>query len=70
MRYVTGALAIVLLVAIAIFAVQNLDAVEVSFLTWSVNMPKVFVILGTYVLGMLSGWGLVELLKAFFRSGG
>ncbi len=70
MRYVTGALAIVLLVAIAIFAVQNLEAVEVSFLTWSVNMPKVFVILGTYVLGMLSGWGLVELLKAFFRSGG
>ncbi len=70
MRYVTGALAIVLLLAIVIFAVQNLEAVEVSFLAWSVNMPKVFMILGTYVLGMLSGWGSVELLKAFFRSGG
>jgi len=63
MRYVRITIAIVLLVLIIVFAVQNRESVEVSFLTWSVNAPMVFVILGTYLLGMVSGWGLVELLK-------
>jgi uncharacterized integral membrane protein len=70
MHYVTGALVVVLLVAIAIFAIQNLEAVEVSFLFWSVNMSKVFVILGTYVLGMATGGGLVAAMKWFFQDGG
>jgi uncharacterized integral membrane protein len=63
MRYVTGTIAIVLLLAVLVFAVQNRAAVDVSFLAWSFSVPKVFLILGTYVLGMLSGWGAVELLK-------
>jgi hypothetical protein len=29
-------------------------------------MPKVFLILGTYILGMLSGWGLLALVKKAF----
>ena len=33
----------------------------------SVNAPMVFVILGTYLLGMVSGWGLVEVLKRTLR---
>jgi uncharacterized integral membrane protein len=64
MRYVTGAAAILLFLLVAIFAFQNRDAMDVTFLAWSLSMPKVFFILGTYVLGMLSGWGLVELVKA------
>jgi uncharacterized integral membrane protein len=60
----------VLLVAIGIFAIQNLEAVEVSFLFWSVSMSKVFVILGTYVLGMATGGGLVAAMKWFFQDGG
>jgi uncharacterized integral membrane protein len=67
MRYVTGALAAIVLIAIVAFALQNLAAVEVSFLTWSVNVPKVVLILATYVLGMLSGWGVVELVRLFLR---
>jgi uncharacterized integral membrane protein len=67
MHYVTGALVVVLLVAIGIFSVQNLAAVDVSFLAWSFSTPKIFLILGTYVLGMFSGWGLVELVKTAFR---
>jgi uncharacterized integral membrane protein len=63
MRYVTGALAVVLLIAVLAFAIQNREAVSVSFLFWSLSIPKVFLILGTYVLGMLSGWGAVELVK-------
>ncbi len=66
MKYVTGTIAVVLLILIVIFAVQNRDAVDVTFLAWSASTPKVLLILGTYVLGMLSGWGLVELLKRAF----
>jgi uncharacterized integral membrane protein len=64
MRYVTGAIAILMLILICIFAFQNRESMDVAFLAWSMSMPKVFFILGTYMLGMLSGWGLVELVKA------
>jgi uncharacterized integral membrane protein len=63
MRYVTGTIAILLFLIVIIFAFQNRAAMDVTFLAWSLSMPKVFFILGTYVLGMLSGWGLVELVK-------
>ena len=63
MRYVTGAIAILLLLAVLAFSIQNRESVGVSFLSWSTSLPKIFLILGTYVLGMVSGWGLVALLK-------
>jgi uncharacterized integral membrane protein len=46
----------VLLLAVLVFAAQNRDTVGVSFLVWSLSISEVFLILGTYVLGMLSGW--------------
>ncbi len=67
MRYVTGAIAAVALLAIAIFAIQNLAAVEVSFLVWSISISKCVVILGAYLFGMVSGWGLMELIKHLFQ---
>lgn len=67
MRYVRITIAVLLLVAMIAFAAQNLESVQVSFLKWSVNAPQVFIILGTYVLGMVTGWGLVELLKRTLR---
>ena len=67
MRYVIGVVVGVLLLAILIFAIQNLAAVDVSFLVWSINIPKVVVILGSYVLGMVTGWGLVEVIKLAVR---
>lgn len=70
MRYVTGTLAAILLLLVVIFAIQNLESVEVAFLGWSAQMPKIVLILGTYVLGMFSGWGVVELVKLFLREGG
>jgi uncharacterized integral membrane protein len=66
MRYVTGTLAVLLLAAISIFSFQNRSSVDVSLLFWSVSIPKVFLILGTYLLGMASGWGLLELVKRAF----
>ncbi|MGA2705305.1 MAG: LapA family protein [Isosphaeraceae bacterium] len=66
MRYGVAAVWTLLLAVIVIFSVQNRAWVDVSFLHWSMSMPTVFLILGTYVLGMLSGWGLVELIKRLF----
>lgn len=66
MRYVTGALTGIFLLLVLIFAVQNRAAVDVSFLVWSFTTPKVLLILATYVLGMFSGWGVVEFLKRAF----
>jgi lipopolysaccharide assembly protein A len=66
MRYVTGSLAVLLLVAIVVFSIQKRAAIDVSFLVWSVSIPKVFLILGTYLLGMVSGWGLLQLMKKAF----
>ena len=66
MRYVVAAISILLFLLVLIFSIQNLASVDVAFLRWSISMPKVFLILGTYVLGMLTGWGLVELIKRAF----
>jgi uncharacterized integral membrane protein len=63
MRYVTGTLAVLLLAAIVVFSIQNLASVDVSFLAWSVSIPKVFLILGTYLLGMVTGWGILGLIR-------
>jgi putative membrane protein len=63
MKYVTGTLAVLFFIITLIFAIQNLELVDVSLLTWSMKIRKVFLILGTYVLGMLTGWGAVELIK-------
>ena len=67
MHYVTGALAVLLAVIVLAFAIQNLESVQVSLLFWSMSLPKIILILGTYVLGMLTGWGLVELIKRFWK---
>jgi uncharacterized integral membrane protein len=67
MNYVTGTLAVVLLIAIAAFSFQNRDPVDVTFFLWSLSMPKVFLILGTFLLGMLAGWGLLTVVKKALR---
>lgn len=68
MRYVTISLAAIALLAIIVFSIQNLEAIDVSFLFWSASTSKVVVILGAYLLGMVSGWGLVEMLKRVVQS--
>ena len=68
MRYIKGALAIIVLAVIVIFAVQNLEAIKVSFLSWSMNVPKFLVIIGNYVLGMITGAWLFDFLKHLLKS--
>ena len=68
LQYITTALAIIAILIIGIFAIQNLGPVEVAFLFWSASVSKIVVILGTYVLGMLTGGGLLHLLKGYLNA--
>ena len=66
MSYVKGTVVVLLLVAVLVLAIQNRADVDVSFLFWTFRSPKILLILGTYVFGMLSGWGVLELIKRVF----
>ena len=68
MHYVPTALAIIAIVLVAIFAIQNVQIVEVDFLFWSMKLSKFLVILGAYFMGMLTGWGIVEVMKRYLAS--
>jgi uncharacterized integral membrane protein len=63
MRYVTGSLAVLLLFLVVAFSIQNREPVAVWLLFWSMSIPKVFLILGTFLLGMAFSWGLLVLIK-------
>jgi putative membrane protein len=67
MRYVTTAILIVLSLVVLTFAIQNREPVDVAFLMWSMSLRKIYLVLGTYVLGMISGWGVVEIAKRLLQ---
>jgi len=56
-------LAIALGIIVLIFSLQNMSSVDVNFLIWSAKIPTVMLILGTYLLGMFSGWALLAIFK-------
>ena len=59
---------LILLVGVtAIFAVQNLQTITVSFLSWSVTLPIALVVIGVYALGMASGGGMLAFLRWTMR---
>ena len=47
---------IILLIVLAIFAVQNTQRVTISFLFWDVTTSAVLTILISFVIGFLIGW--------------
>jgi lipopolysaccharide assembly protein A len=67
MRYIKGGLAVLALLAMIIFAIQNLEMIKVSFLSWSLSIPQVVVIAGTYILGMITGAWLFDFLKMLLK---
>ena len=68
MHYVSIVLTIAAVVIVAIFAIQNLQIVEVDFLFWSMKLSKFLVILVAYVMGMLTGWGVVAVVKRYMAA--
>lgn len=45
-----------------VFAFQNITTVTVSFLTWSATVPLAMVVIATYILGAVTGGGVLWLL--------
>ncbi len=48
--------AIVLLVLLVIFSIQNTQPVDVRFLLWTVSTSAVLSILVSFLIGFLVGW--------------
>ena len=58
---------LILIGAIAIFAYQNSGAVPVQFLQWETSTTLAVVVGASYLLGMLSGWTVVGMLRRSFN---
>jgi uncharacterized integral membrane protein len=54
---------VILVGAIAIFAYQNSEPVNVLFLKWGMTTTLAAVAGAGYLLGMLSGWSVVGLFR-------
>ncbi len=67
MRTVQAIILVIFLGAVLIFAIQNTQPVTVWFLKVSVTAPVALLVLTIYVLGMLSGWTVVAILKESIR---
>lgn len=67
MRIAYAAVLIFFGVALAIFCVQNLQTISLVFLGWKLSLPLPLLLLGLYVLGMVSGWSLFSFLKRSLR---
>lgn len=67
MRYVYVALIALFTLAVLSFKVQNLDAVTVTLFSASTTLPVSVLVVGVYVLGMLTGGFLVSLLRSWLR---
>ncbi|EXI69735.1 MAG: hypothetical protein AW08_00228 [Candidatus Accumulibacter adjunctus] len=68
MRYVYIGLVVVATAIVLLFKVQNLTAVTVSLLGMSVTIPVFLLVIGIYLLGMLTGSSLLALLRGWIRN--
>ena len=67
MRYAHIFLIALAAVVLLVFKIQNLSSVTVSFLGADFTMPVSFLILGVYVLGMLTGSSVYGLLRSWTK---
>jgi uncharacterized integral membrane protein len=67
MRYIYIALVVLVTAAVLLFKFQNLSSVTISFLSMNLTLPVSLMVLGVYVLGMVTGGALVGLLRGWVR---
>ena len=67
MRHVYIGLIVVFTAIVLLFKVQNVEAVTVTLFSASVTLPVSVLVVGVYVLGMLSGSFLVSVLRSWIR---
>lgn len=67
MKVIYGVFLVLFLAAVAVFAFQNNRPENVTFFNWSWELSFPLLVGGVYVLGMLTGWTVVGLLKKSWR---
>jgi putative membrane protein len=55
MQTVKSIISLVLIIAVLIFAIQNIAAVEIQFLLWSISMPRALLIATLLGIGFIIG---------------
>jgi lipopolysaccharide assembly protein A len=63
MRFIQAVILLVFLAAIALFAVQNTEAITVAFWTWKATGPVALLAIVAYLLGMVSGGTVVTFVR-------
>ena len=53
--------------AVLLFKFQNLSSVTLSFLSMNVTLPVSVMVIGVYVLGMVTGGALLSLVRGWVR---
>ena len=67
MRFFQATLLLVFLLSVAAFALQNNGLVSVSFLAWKLSAPMSVLIVGVYLLGMISGGAVFGFVRRSIR---
>ncbi len=67
MRFVQAVLLLAFLGVVGLFAVQNTEAITVSFWNWRTTGPVALLAIVAYLLGMLSGWTVVSFFTRSLR---
>jgi len=67
MRYVYIGLIIMVTAVVLLFKIQNLTSVTVALFGMSLTMPVSLLVIGVYLLGMLTGSALWSLLRGWMH---
>ena len=67
MRYVYIGLIVIVTAVVLLFKVQNFTSVTVSLFSMSLTMPASLLVIGVYILGMVSGSALWSLLRGWLH---
>lgn len=67
MRILSSALLLVFVAAVVVFCLQNMETVAITYLGWSMSLPLPLLVLIIYLLGMISGWGVLSFMRRSLR---
>ena len=67
MRFIQATLLLLFLAAVGIFALQNNNTTGVRFLNWGVQAPISVLVVGVYLLGMISGGAVFGFIRLSLR---
>jgi uncharacterized integral membrane protein len=63
MRLLSALFLIVIVAALGILAYENNRTTSLTVWNWQRDVPLPLLVLATYVLGMISGWWMIGLMK-------